>query len=42
VQFLGGGSWITGHKQAQCGKLADASSSHSYIRGNTLGCRCAR
>ena len=42
VQFLGGGSWITGHKQAQCGKLADASSSHSYIRGNTLGFRCAR
>ncbi|MEE3258208.1 MAG: SUMF1/EgtB/PvdO family nonheme iron enzyme, partial [Candidatus Latescibacterota bacterium] len=41
VQFLGGGSWITGHKQTQCGKLADTGDSHSYIRGNTLGFRCA-
>ena len=34
--------WITGPKQTQCGKLADTGDSHSYIRGNTLGFRCAR
>ena len=42
VEFLGGGSWVTGHKQTQCYKLADLGGRHSYIRGNTLGFRCAR
>jgi len=42
VEYLGGGSWITGQKQTQCSKLADLGGRHSYIRGNTLGFRCAR
>ena len=42
VEFLGGGSWVTGHKQTQCHRLADLGGRHSYIRGNTLGFRCAR
>ncbi|MCH7779325.1 MAG: SUMF1/EgtB/PvdO family nonheme iron enzyme [Acidobacteria bacterium] len=40
--FLRGGSWINGKTQAQCAKRADMSSSHSYIKGNSVGFRCAR
>lgn len=42
VEYLGGGSWVTGERQTQCRKLADLGGAHSYIRGNTLGFRCAR
>ena len=42
VQFLRGGSWINGPTLAQCNKRTNTKDSHSYIKGNTIGFRCAR
>lgn len=37
-----GGSWINGKTLAQCSKSNDMGSSHSYIKGNSVGLRCAQ
>jgi formylglycine-generating enzyme required for sulfatase activity len=39
---LRGGSWINGKTLAQCSKSNDMGSSHSYIKGNSVGLRCAQ
>lgn len=40
--FLHGGSWVTGNTMARCSNRASVVDSHSYLKGNTLGFRCAR
>ena len=42
MQFLRGGSWVNGPTLTQCNKRANTEDSHSYIKGNTIGFRCAR
>ncbi|MBQ39852.1 MAG: hypothetical protein CME04_26000 [Gemmatimonadaceae bacterium] len=39
---LRGGSWVNGKSLAGCAKSNDMGSSHSYIKGNSVGLRCAR
>ena len=39
---LRGGSWINGKTLAACAKSIDMGSSHSYVKGNSVGFRCAR
>ncbi len=39
---LRSGSWAHGRTTAQCGKSHDMYSSHSDVRGNSVGLRCAR
>ncbi len=39
---LRGGSWVNGKTLAQCAKSNGMDSSHSYIKGNSVGFRCAR
>ena len=39
---LRGGSWVNGKTLAGCAKSNDMGSSHSYIKGNSVGLRCAR
>lgn len=39
---LRGGSWINGKTLAACAKSVDMGSSHSYVKGNSVGLRCAR
>jgi len=40
--FLHGGSWVNGKTLARCANRASTVDSHSYIKGNSLGFRCAR
>jgi serine/threonine-protein kinase len=40
--YLRGGSWVNGKSMAKCATRATVSSSHSYIKSNSLGFRCAR
>lgn len=40
--YLRGGSWINGKTLARCANRASTADSHSYIKGNSLGFRCAR
>ena len=40
--FLLGGSWVNGNTLARCSNRASIADSHSYLKGNTLGFRCAR
>jgi len=42
LQFLRGGSWVNGATLGQCDKRSNTKDAHSYIKGNTLGFRCAR
>ena len=42
MQFLHGGSWINGPTLTQCNKQTNTKDSHSYVKGNTIGFRCAR
>jgi iron(II)-dependent oxidoreductase len=42
LQFLRGGSWVNGHTLGQCNKRTNTQDKHSYVKGNTLGFRCAR
>ena len=42
MQFLRGGSWVNGPTLTQCNKRTNTKDSHSYIKGNTIGFRCAR
>jgi formylglycine-generating enzyme required for sulfatase activity len=42
IQFLRGGSWVNGNTLGQCDKRANTKDAHSYVKGNTLGFRCAR
>ncbi|MGB1717896.1 MAG: formylglycine-generating enzyme family protein, partial [Candidatus Latescibacterota bacterium] len=41
LQFLRGGSWVNGNTLAQCDKRSNTKDAHSYVKGNTLGFRCA-
>ena len=42
LQFLRGGSWVNGATLGECDKRSNTKDAHSYIKGNTLGFRCAR
>ena len=39
---LRGGSWVNGKSLTKCSSRTSTASDHSYVRGNTLGVRCAR
>ena len=41
LQFIRGGSWVNGNTLAQCDKRSNTTDAHSYVKGNTLGFRCA-
>ena len=41
LQCLRGGSWVNGNTLAQCDKRSNTKDAHSYVKGNTLGFRCA-
>jgi len=40
--FLHGGSWVNGNTLTRCANRASTIDSHSYIKGNTMGFRCAK
>ncbi len=37
-----GGSWVNGQTMARCANQTVVIASHSYVKGNSLGFRCAR